>query len=272
MSMLSEIGTKQVKWVGELDTDEPTNTQCVAQEWYHQTRVPIDRPCYILVLAFKRSKSAPLFSKRYVHVEVETFLVPTPPPTLSDCGLPCKSHQFNKNEVIAVHIDTLTGVNNDFRHLEGVSSETHDVLCIPLTNSERDRVVDLIHTTRQCKYNAWDAVLSQTAPLFTQFVTLKNKFGNDVSKITGTITELHSAEFVTLMIQTCVDDTDNKNKMKGKMWGYNSRITTPSEIYNELHGVCMSLNPDALRSGYTQAWGSQKKRHTNASWVHSSMG
>jgi hypothetical protein len=214
---------------------------------YKTPCVPKDIPKSILVLAFRRSKTMPMFSKQYVHVDVEIFLIPTPPPTTAEPQTPGKSYQFQKNEVVGVHIDT-NGVKHDYNRISAIYSSTHDTMCIALTDNEKDRLVDFIHATQQCKYNTLDAMFSIAAPLFMSFIQSENEFGPDLSAIRS-IQKLHAGQCVTLIIQTCIDD----NKIKSKLWGYNSRLTTPEEIYQELRTACITINPDALRSGFVQA-------------------
>jgi hypothetical protein len=229
--------------------DTIQETEFNARTWSHGRKESTMETNSILVLAFTRSTIPTLFKNRSGHVDVEMFLVPTPPPSGSETGKPAKSYEFDRRHTLAVHVDTSTGMKSDFRRLDGLSSQTHDTICIPLTRTEKDRIIDFVHRTRSCKYNAWDAMLCQTAPVFTPFLTTVT--AEQLSNY-GTIKKLHAGQFATLIIQICIDD---KNRLKSKMWGYNSRITTANEIYREINGSCMAINPDALRSGYVQAWG-----------------
>jgi hypothetical protein len=203
----------------------------------------------ILVLAFKRSTTKTMFTQRKVITNVEIFLIPTPPPSIATPQNPGKSYEFKRKEILGVHIDT-NGVICDYNRIGSISSSTHDTLCIPLTNSEKGRLVDFIHRIQQCTYNTWGAMLSQAAPILPSFLTTDDAETCNFTNYCP-IKKLHPGQFVTLVIQICIDDI----KIKSKMWGYKSHITTPDEIYQQLRGSCMVINPDVLWSGHIQAWG-----------------
>jgi hypothetical protein len=206
----------------------------------------------ILVLAFERSKTSTLFKKQHTHTNVEIFLVPTPIPTTAELGRNPKSYQFNLPDTLAIYVDKSYGVRSDFKRISRISNETHDTLCIPLTHNEKLQIAHLLHKTKNCKYNAWDSFLSRTIPTVAPLLMASMFGGDNQEEVCGQkITRLHPGQLVTLIIQGCVND----RRLKSKMWGYNSRFTTPHEIYKELAGVCMTINPDAFSHGYVQAWG-----------------
>jgi hypothetical protein len=210
-------------------------------------------PGSVLILAFEKSKTSAFFKHKQTHTNVEMFLIPTQAPTTGGSGLSAKSYQFSKSDILAVHIDK-SGVKCDLKRVSGISSHTHDLLCISLTHIEKIQVVDFIHAIKNCKYNTLDALLCGSICNVSSFFTSDctgADHGDGTIHFDHSIKKLHSGQLVTIIIQRCLENT----RMKSKMWGYNSRFTTPHEVYKELHDVCLAINPGTFRQGYLQAWG-----------------
>lgn len=221
-------------------------------------------PDSVLVLAFQRPKKSFLFTKKLSHVDVEIFIVPTPPPTTREPGSNAKSYDFTAVDILAVRVDKSDGVRCSVKRNYHINGETYDTLCIPLTHSEKQHIVEFVHTIKDCKYNAMDDLFGQTISKIANFMVSdphdpaqcnqENPAQDyyDIPQNTKhTITRLHSGQLVTLIIQNCLHD----KRVTSKMWGYKSRFTSPHEIYKELAGICVVINPDAFRQGYIQAWG-----------------
>jgi hypothetical protein len=215
------------------------------------------KPETILVLAFEKAKTVSVFSKKQSHSNIEIFLIPTPCPTLPEPGCKAKSYDFTTRDILAIRIDRLQGVRSSIKRNDKINGESHDTLCIPLSEPERLNVVDFIHSIKDCRHNLLDELLSRTVPNIAKFMTTdpdsnQNHLLNEtIMSCSRTITKLHAGQLVTLIIQRCLHD----RKVTSKMWGCNDRFSTPHTIYKELVGVCLAINPDAFRQGYVQAWG-----------------
>jgi hypothetical protein len=242
----TKIPVKKVKWHMEVDRDD---LDLVDQLGVVSLQMEVAET--ILVLAFERSKTSSLFTKQHIHTDVEMFLVPTPAPIAVESGHNPKSYEFVKSGVLAININKSNGVQCDLKRIRCISSDTHDTLCIPLTHSEKLNIVNFVYTIKQCKYNTWDAFLSQTLPRLAPFLARDDLCEDHTLNFGYTIKRLHPGQLVTLIIQKCLD----QKQFKCKMWGYNSRFTSPHEIYNEIGGTCLTINPNAFRNGYIQAWG-----------------
>lgn len=220
----------------------------------HAENYKLGLPDSVLVLVFEKSKT--FFSQKQTHSNIEIFMIPTPCPTISEPDCHAKSYDFKRSDILAIHLDRVKGVRSSVKRNCRINGESHDALCISLTNTEKEKIVDFVHAIKDCKYNSSDEFFSQTIPRVANFMTTDKEDGErgmdeEMLKISRTITKLHAGQLVTLIIQRCLHD----KRLTSRMWGFNDRFTTPHDIYKELAGICLAINPDAFREGYIQAWG-----------------
>jgi hypothetical protein len=194
-----------------------------------------------LVFVFKKGKSRKMFGSRSTHIDVELFLIEV-------CNRrEGHARKFDVRNVLGVHVDKSKGVSIE-SHIftRTVSRATHDVLCVPLTETEHKKAVDYIEAIQSCPFNSWDSVLSATASLINLGGVIDDIQITDGCNISQIIHTLHAPQLVTLLVRLCIHP---RRSICSKLWGFNSRMITADELYEQFRGTCLALDSDALRNG-----------------------
>ena len=163
-----------------------------------------------------------MFSSRSTHIDVALLLI--------EVSNRREGHtrKFDVRNVLGVHVDKAKDVGI-YSHIftRAVSRATHDVLCIPLTETEHKKAVDYIAAIQSCPFNSWDSVLSATASLINLGGVINDIPITDGCNISQLIHTLHAPQLVTLLIRLCIHP---KRSICSKLWGFNSRMITADEL------------------------------------------
>jgi hypothetical protein len=203
----------------------------------------------VLVLIFTKGTATRFFSNRSSHIDVELLLINSSPPMIPSPGLEGLDQHFDSWKLLGIHIDRIKGVESGTTRFTNVSSSKHNVLCIPLMNNEYKSVIEFIHEIRGFPYNHWDAMLSRTASLIPLGV-VHDVIIDECHNVAKSITCLHSAQLVALIFRQCLDP---KHIAAAKLWGFNSRLITANDIFEQLRVTCMAIDADSLAKSTLQA-------------------
>jgi hypothetical protein len=204
----------------------------------------------VLVLAFtKSSVRKGMFSTRMFHTDVEILLINSPPPVIPTVGMEGIDQHFDSWKLLGINIDRIKGVHSYTTHAMKIASSTHNVLCIPLTSDENKSVIEFIHEIRGLPYNHWDSLYSRTASLIPSGL-MDDVVIDECSNVAKSIRRLHPAQLVVLIFRQCLDP---KSMVAVKLWGFNSRLTTANEIFEQLRVTCIAIDADSLNRNILQA-------------------
>lgn len=194
-----------------------------------------------LVFVFKKRKYGQTFSARSTHTDVELLLIELP--NRREGGV----NVFDVGNVLGVHVDKTKGVtiyNNLLMRFVG--RVTHDVISVPLTQTEHNKTVDYIHAIKSCPFNSWDSMLSATASLINLGGVIKDIEIIDGCNISQCIHALHAPQLVAILIRCCIH---SRRTICSKLWGFNSRTIKVDELYEQMRGTCVALNTDEFAKG-----------------------
>jgi hypothetical protein len=219
----------------------------------------------VLVLVFTKGTARRFLSNSSPYIDVELLLINTPPPMIPSPGLEGLDQHFDSWKLLGVHIDRIKGVESGTTRFTNISSSKHTVLCIPLTKEEYKSVIEFLHEICSFKYNHWDAMLSRTASLIPLGV-VEDVIIAECHNVAKSITCLHSAQLVALIFRQCLDP---KRTASAKLWGFNSRLITANDIFEQLRVTCMALDANSLAKSCLQALSEgsshQTRRHEGSS-------
>ena len=203
----------------------------------------------VLVLVFEKSNHRELFSSRTHHTGVELMLINSPPPLIPAPGLKGIGQDFDPWKLLGIHVDRMTGVRSYTARSKNTSSGKHDVLCVPLSSDENKSVIDFMAEIRDLPFNHWDSIFSRTASLIPMGA-MEDITIDQCMRASRSVKCLHAAQLVVLAFRNCLDP---KRTVCAKLWGFNSRLTTANEIFEELRMACISIDADALNKNSLQA-------------------
>jgi hypothetical protein len=196
----------------------------------------------VLVLAFEKKSGSIDFSRRSFHTDVEVILINSPPPSVPLPGLQGTDISFDSWKMLGIDVNRLDGVQTYTTGKLKLTSCNHDILCIPLSAGESKAVIEFIDDIRNITYNHWDYIFSRNAALIPYGL-----FGDVVIDeslaFRDSVRYLHPAQLVVLLFRRCLD----KNRTSvAKLWGFNSRLTTANDIFEQLRMACIAIDADAL--------------------------
>ncbi|KAJ1467079.1 hypothetical protein T484DRAFT_1756145 [Baffinella frigidus] len=204
----------------------------------------------VLVLAFtKGSERTGMFSTRMFHTDVEIQLIKSPPPVIPSPGMEGTDQYFDSWQLLGIHIDRIKGVHSYTTQTTKISSSKHNVLCIPLTSGEYKAVIEFLHEIRGLPYNHWDSLYSRTASLIPSGM-MDDVVIHECFNVAKSIKSLHPAQLIVLIVRQCLDP---KRTVSAKLWGFNSRLTTANEIFEQLRVTCIAIDADSLSRNILQA-------------------
>ena len=203
----------------------------------------------VLVLVFQKSVNKTLFSSRTVHTDVEVMLINSPPPLIPAPGLEGIDQHFDSWKLLGVHVDRMTGERCYTARSKNTSSVKHNALCVPLSSDENKLAIEFMHGIRNLPYNHWDSMFSRTASLIPMGAMDDITIGECMPG-SSSVKCLHAAQLVVLIFRYSLDP---RRTVAAKLWGFNSRLTTPNEIFEELRMTCIAIDADALNKNTLQA-------------------
>jgi hypothetical protein len=204
----------------------------------------------VLILTFEKSgvKNG-IFSPRTFHTNVELLLVNAAPPLVPSPGLEGVDQHFDSWKLLGIHIDRISGVQSHTARSTKLSSSKNNVLCIPLSEKENKAIIEFMHGIRGLPYNHWDSILSRTASLIPSGV-MDDVVIDERCPVKTSIKCLHSAQLIVLIFRQCLDP---KRTVSAKLWGFNSRLATANDIFEQLRTSCIAIDADALSKNTLQA-------------------
>jgi hypothetical protein len=213
---------------------------------------PIPTPPHIekrtggfMALAFQKGNSVSIFETRTIHTDIELFIIPEPPHQTTSNGLSGSHVDFNTRDTLGVFIDKQHGLMRSTMRINSITADNHDVLCMPLTEIELNKVIEFLHGVQECKYSKWDAMLSATATLIP-LISVPDVEILDYRNIGHSVLSMHSPQLVTLITRHCLG---HASPVAAKLWGFNSRLINADEIYEQLRGTCAALHGNEFRIG-----------------------
>jgi hypothetical protein len=203
-----------------------------------------DPPEGILLMVFTKSEAPRLFNTRVYHTDVELVLIKSPPPPTPAPGFEGTDLKFDKSALL-VYIDRLKGVThctNNTERFKAINSTQNNILGIPLSTREFKHVIEFMYSVQGVRYNHWDYMISRTAALIPTRA-IQDIVICQEHNVRESIPSLHASQLVTLIIRYCVDPTCS---VSAKLWGFNSRLITANEVFEQLRVTCMALDADRL--------------------------
>ena len=211
-----------------------------------------DPPEGVLLLVFAKSDSPTLFNTRVYHTEVELILINSPMPPIPFPGFEGKNIMFDHKSALMVYIGRLEGVAHCTHMAErfrSINNTRNSVLCIPLTSTEFPRVIDFMYTVRGIRFNHWDYMVSHTAALIPTG-TVEDIVIDPKKNVRESIQCLHPPQLAALIVRHCIDPSCVVN---AKLWGFNSRLITANELFEQLRLTCMAIDADGISMSRLQA-------------------
>ncbi|KAJ1495849.1 hypothetical protein T484DRAFT_1740615 [Baffinella frigidus] len=204
----------------------------------------------VLLMVFTKSSTTPtLWNRRVIHTDVELLVIDSPPPVVPPPGIKGTDSQFDSWQALRVRVDRLKGVTFASVHAMRTSSDSHNILSVSLKRHEYKAVVEFIHQVRKLPYNHWDDVFSRTATLISVGV-VPDIVIDEAYNVCRSITSVHAPQLVALIFRHCID---RNRTAPAKLWGFNSRLITANEIFEQLRVTCMAIDTDALSRGMLRA-------------------
>jgi hypothetical protein len=204
----------------------------------------------VLLMVFTKSSTTPtLWNRRVIHTDVELLVIDSPPPVVPSPGITGVDSHFDSWEALRVRVDRLKGVTFASVKSMGISTASHNVLSMPLKRHEYKAVVEFIHQVRNLPYNHWDAAMSRTATLIPTGV-VKDIVIDNVYNVCMSVKCVHAPQLVALLIRHCMDSNRTAH---AKLWGFNSRLLTANEIFEQLRVTCVAIDTDSLSRCNMQA-------------------
>jgi hypothetical protein len=204
-----------------------------------------------MALAFQKGESVAMFPKRAIHTDIELFIIHEPSHQTTSRGLSSGTHvgDFITRDTLGVFVDKELGLLISTTRINNITAKKHDVLCIPLTEIQLNKVIEFLHSVQGCKYNKWDTMLSATATLIP-FISVPDVEILDHRNIGHSVTSIHPSQLVALITRHCLG---HASPVGAKLWGFNSRLINADEIYEQLRGTCMAVHSNDLRMGRLRA-------------------
>jgi hypothetical protein len=198
-----------------------------------------------MALAFLKGKSTTMFSRRTIHTNIELFIIHKPAYQTQSQGLSGTQIDFNTRDTLGVYIDKQHGIQSSTTRINSITEKKHDVLCVPLNETELNKVIEFLHSVQNSTYNQWDVMLSATATLIP-FISVPDVEILDGHNIGHSITSIHPPQLVALLTKHCLD---RLSPVAARLWGFNSRLINADEIYEQLRGTCMAVHGNKFREG-----------------------
>jgi hypothetical protein len=173
-------------------------------------------------------------------------LVDSCPPIVPSPGVTGVDFKFDTWQALRVHADRLRGLLLSTTNTTKISTACHNILSIPLKRHEYKSVVHFIDQIKGIPFNRWDTVLSRTATLIPSGM-IQDIVLEDSYNVCKSVTCVHAPQLTALILRYCID---NNRAAHAKLWGFNSRLITANEIFEQLRVTCTALDADAL-SRYT---------------------